>query len=157
LGYSLINILTNPPWSVALASGKLKKYICIGSFVFLMSFPIAYIMLKNGMSPISVLISNIVVRFVYIWVVLLIIKKYIPLSITKYCKSVIFPIISVVIFSGAMCLWINNFMKDEGALVSCIFGLIDILISIACVFFIGLNKKERYTLYKNIKKRILGK
>lgn len=157
LGYSLINILANPPWSVALASGKLKKYICIGSFVFLMSFPIAYILLKNGMSPISVLISNIVVRFVYIWVVLLIIKKYIPLSITKYCKSVVFPIISVVILSGAMCLWINNFMKDEGALVSCILGLIDILISIACVFFIGLNKKERYTLYKNIKKRILGK
>lgn len=154
LGYSLVNVLANPIWSVALASGKLKKYICIGSGVFLMSFPIAYVLLKNGMPPTSVLITNILVRFVYVWVVLIIIKAVIPLSFVVYCKNVFIPI-SVVAFSSSLLNYIiNQQMPNHEMFASVVFGVINMVVTIICIFFVGLGKKERAGLLKIIKKRV---
>ena len=153
LGYSLVNILTSPTWSVALASGSLKKYICIGSFVFLMSFPIAYFLLRNGMPPTAVLIANMVVRFIYVWVVLFIIREHIPLSIFTYCKTVLIPIILVVGCSSSLCFILNKSMLDHKILNSCVFGMLNVMINSICVFFVGLNRSERLVLWKNFKKK----
>lgn len=155
LGYSLINVLTNPTWAVARAYGDLKKYICIGSFVFLMSFPIAYLLLRKGMPPTSVLITNMIVRFIYVWVVLFIIKKYIPLSIPTYFKSVVLPIIGVIFVSGTLCLIINASKQDDVFFDSCVYGIMDIIIAFICIYFVGLNHNERSILLKTLKKRIL--
>lgn len=155
LGYSLVNVLTNPTWSVALASGNLKKYICIGSFVFLMSFPFAYVLLKNGMPPTTVLIANMVIRFFYMWVVLFIIREYVPLSIYTYFKSVLIPIVLVIGCSGVLCFILNINMQDHKILNSCIFGMMNVVINSICIFFVGLNENERHVLCLNIKKRIM--
>lgn len=157
LGYSLINVFTNPIWSIALAVGNLKKYICVGSAVFLMSFPIAYILLKNGMPATSVLVTNIVVRFVYIWVVLLIVKKYVPISLIKYSTSVLSPVVIVVLLSSLLCFLFNKSMNDSGLLNTVLYIFLDTIINLLCVLFVGLKKNERSVLIQKIQKKVLKK
>jgi len=148
LGYSLVNVLTQPTWSVALAFGDLKKYIVIGSLVSFSAFPISYMLLQNGMRPFVVLVANIIVRFVYLWVVLLIIKKYIPLSLKKYCKSVMHPIVLVVGTSCVLCFVLNAHMINHVFLC----GVLNIVITFMSIFVMGLNEYERLWVWKRIKK-----
>lgn len=152
LTYSLINVLNNPIWSVALASGKLKKYICIGSGIFLTSFPISYVFLKNGYSAASVLIVSNVVRFIYLWVVLIIIKQYVPVSMKKYIQYVFTPIILVVSISGAVSLLIAKQLPNTIP-GNILIGMIAVLVNILCISFIGLKQNERRILVEAIRQR----
>ncbi|WP_297702039.1 hypothetical protein [uncultured Fibrobacter sp.] len=156
LAYSLVNILNNPIWSIALAVGKLKRYICIGSSVFLMSFPISYVFLKLGFPAASVFITNICVRFVYIWVVLFIIKKYIPLSLVEYIKKVLFPIVGLVALSGGIGLIMHGLMS-ESVTHRVALGSLVMIINLLTICFIGLNAVERKALLVVFKKKVLKK
>ena len=154
LTYSLINVLNNPIWSISLAVGKLKKYICIGSGVFLLSFPISYICLKNGCKASSVIIVNDIVRFVYIWVVLHIIKQYVPISTIKYIQSVIIPIGLVVLLSGTLSLFLYSRLSND-IFNNILLGIIATFINSTIIIFIGLKSNERNVLFAALKKRLI--
>ncbi len=155
LGYALINAFDNPIWSMALAIGNLKKYISIGSAVYLMNFPIAYLLLKKGLPPYSVLIASIVVRFVYIWTVLLIVRKCVPISLIKYIRSVILPCFIVVMLSGFICFVLNQRIVSGNYLTFILSCVLDVAVNIVCVLFVGLRRNERTVLLDNVKKRLL--
>lgn len=156
LAYSLVNVLNNPIWSIALAVGKLKKYICIGSSVFLMSFPISYVFLKMGYPAESVFITNVCVRFVYIWVVILIIKSYVPISVSLYLKKVMLPIAMIVICSGTICLGVQYIFKDS-LLDNILLGVVSVCVNVLLICFVGLNASERSALVKAFRKKVLKK
>ena len=142
LSYSLIDVLNNPIWSVALAVGKLKKYISIGSGVFLLVFPLSYIALKNSCSPVSVYIILFVVRFCYLIVVLKIIKPYINYSVTEYIRWVVLPILVVVIVSSVMNFIIRNQIPDT-LLLMFVFIVLSVLITGVTIWFFGMTVGER--------------
>ena len=153
LVYSLVNNLNNPIWSLALAIGELKQYVLIGSTVFLMSFPISWIFLFIGYPPESVFIVNIIVRSAYIYVVLMIINRYIPISLIKYFKSVLFPIIAVVTCSGSLSLMTSLFLTHSivDRMIVCVICVITTILSI---FTVGINNHERLVLITQVKKRL---
>ena len=152
LAYSMVDILDNPIWSLALAIGKLKWYILIGNCVFLMSFPISYICLKIGYPPESVFIVNIFVRMAYIFVVINILNRYIPISIKRYLSEVIAPVLLVVGISGLFGWGCRNSLPST--LLNQIF--ICFLcwgVTAICIFTIGLQKRERLLLFDAVRKR----
>ncbi len=151
--YSLINVLNNPIWSVALAVGKLKKYISIGSGVFLLVFPLSYIALKNGCSPVSVYIILFVVRFCYLIVVLKIIKPYINYSAIEYIRQVVFPILVVVIVSFVMNFIIRNQIPDT-LLLMFVFIAFSMLITGATIWLLGMTINERSQIISLVRKKI---
>ena len=153
LAYSLINVLNNPIWSVILAVGKLKKYICIGSGVFLLSFPLSYIFLKKGCDAAFVLVINDVVRAIYILVVLNIIKKYIPITFLHYVKNVFIPIFAVIGASGIFSLFLRTYTTNT-LLDEFILGGSAVIVNSLCILFMGLNKVERKVLLTTVQKRI---
>ena len=150
--YSLINILNNPIWSVALAVGKLKKYICLGSGVFFLVFPISYLFLKLGYEPYLVLLVMCVVRALYICVVLAIIKEYIPFSFRRYFKDCVFPIFSVVSLS----LFLSYIFYEKVYDIQWLFIVIlsQMFFVLLSIFAIGINKKERSFMFSLVKKKI---
>ena len=148
--YSLINVLTNPFWSAIQAIGQLKWYILIGSFVYLMAFPISYIFLKLGYSPIVSFQVLAAVRLVYLFTTIMIIKRYIEFSIWKYLKNVVYPIILVVIPSGILVFIINSlFSQSFLSLVS--ISLISIFITITTIYALGISAKERMFINAKIR------
>lgn len=142
LAYSLINVLNNPIWSIALAVGKLKKYIMIGSGVFLMVFPLAYVFLKSGASPVSVYVVLFFVRLCYLLVVLKIIKQYINYSYYDYFRNVIRPIFAVLSLSLLLNYAIKYLMPDTLILMF-VFIAISIFVTGIIIWNVGITSQER--------------
>lgn len=149
--YSLVNSLTNPIWSLALAIGKLKWYIIIGSGVSLLTFPISYIALEMGFSPVSVFIIAFLVRLIYVVVVIFIIKRYINFSFCIYLNKVIIPVTIVMILSSFPCIVLRKYIADSFMGTIQVVLISSIFISIA-IWIFGLEKGEKKYLLSFIKK-----
>ena len=151
--YSLVNSLNQPIWTLAQAVGKLRGYICIGSAVFLLAFPISYILLRQGFSPNAVFETNVIVRVFYLITVFVIIRKYIPVSIYRYFKETLLPIFLVCIVSVipvmALGIYISNMAYNHWILCGFAF-----LWNIAVIYFCGLSKNERVLVKSKILNRI---
>lgn len=150
--FSLVNTLNNPIWSLALAVGKLKWYILIGGAVFLMTFPISYVCLKSGCVPESVFVVNIIVRTVYIFVVINIIKRYVHLSISRYLSDVILPVALVVIISGGFSWGCSKFLPNT-LLYQALLCVVCFASTVICVLFLGMKASERTKLFIKIKQK----
>ena len=109
---------------------------------------------KNGYNASSVLVVNDVVRFAYLWIVLSIIKRYIPISIKKYILYVFVPIILVVVLSGSVSLLAASQLPNT-ILGDVALGIIAVLVNTLFIAFVGLKGQERAVLVNSIKKRFL--
>lgn len=153
LAYSLINILTNPIWSIALAIGDLKKYILIGSGISLLTFPLGYLFLKIGYSPISVFIVSFFIQFAYVIAALVIIKRYIDYSFKDYFSLVIKPIILVILLSGIPSYLIKlNLNNDLASMI--VIGCMTSIFILISTWSIGMNKAERNAITTFIKYKL---
>lgn len=157
LAYSVLNMLSNPIWTLILAVGKLKKYIIIGSSVFLMVFPLSFVLLKNGCPAVSVFIAMFFVRAVYIWVVLYILRLYIDFSFLAYLKQVILPILFVIACSSVPCLFIAQKIYVDNILSAFIMIACSMTIILLSIYLVGLSVNERNTVITTIKSKILRK
>ena len=154
--YSLVNVLNDPIWSLALSIGKLKWYIIIGSSVFLMSFPISYVFLCLGYAAESVFIANAAVRAVYILVVIHIIRQYVPISRKNYLKTVVLPIVVVVLLSGGLSFAFKSFIsafRFQWLFVASF----SVSIAAICIWSIGLQDNERKFFVKLIREKVFKK
>lgn len=153
LAYSLVNVLNNPIWTLALAVGKLKRYISVGSAVFLSIFPLAYIALKCGCSPTYVFVIMVVVRILYLFVVLRIIHGYIAYSYSDYITKVALPIAKVVGTTLAMACCLRLLFVGN-ILITVAYCVIVCLISCMLIWMLGINKSEREYTISTIKNKI---
>lgn len=156
LAYSMVDILNNPIWSIALSIGKLKKYITIGSGVFLCAFPISYVCLKMGASPTSVFIVLFLVRLVYLFVVIKIIRTYISFSLKEYFHKVILKSLGVLAISGLVSLVIDSFMPQT--LIGLILNVgVSLFIIASVIWVVGVNHSERIQVLSFVKNKLKQK
>lgn len=153
LAYSLVNILNNPIWTLALAAGKLKRYIGIGSAVFFSIFPLAYIALKCGCSPSSVFVIMVVVRMVYLLVVLKIIHRYVAYSYKDYMNKVVLPIVKVV-FSTTCVAYGLSFILTENFMATVAYCIVVCLLSCFVIWWFGMDQVERAFTLNMIKNKL---
>lgn len=153
LAYSLVNILTNPIWSIMLAVGKLKKYISIGSGIMLINFPIAYFFLKWGYSPVCVFISLFLIRLLYLLITLKILREHINFSFTSYLKKVLLPCVNVFVLSAFISIPIYKVLSDN-LLEELTSSFISIIMIIASIWMLGCTQKEKMLIRKFIKHKI---
>ena len=149
--FNCVNVLTNPQWSAVQAVGKLKKYILIGSFVFLMAFPVSYLLLMLGKSPVVVFEVLVVVRILYLCTSLLIMKQLIGLSIKAYLIKVVIPIIKVVISSSLLMYCIYSYIDNHSIIGIIITTSISMVTTSLCIYLFGINYNERNVFIRKIK------
>lgn len=151
--YSCVNILTNPFWSAIQAVGKLKYYIIIGSTVYLAAFPISYIFLEFGFSPVVTFQVLIAVRVAYLFVIIGIVKRYVSFSYLRYMIEVLWPIVKVGILSIGIMYYVNFlFAQDFLSLVAvCI---ISVIVTSAVIWLLGLTYGERQFVLQKIKLKL---
>ena len=152
--YSVINVLNNPIWALALAVGKLKNYILYGSAVFFLIFPISYLFLRYGYPPQSIFVISIIVRCFYIYTVLVILKKEITFSLSLYFKEVILPVLCAICVSGCFCFWIDSFWGNS-LIQRFTLSILSFLIVIITILLVGLNESERCNIISIIQRRVL--
>lgn len=144
-----INVLTNPLWSVVQAVGKLRNFVLIGSLIFLSAFPISYLLLKQGASPIVVFQTLAFTRINYLAVSTLLVKQLIRFSLKAYFKEVIWPILKVTILSGSIAYVLELFTPHcTIGLISVV--LVSVLITLLIVYIVGINNDERNIIKSKI-------
>lgn len=152
--YNCVNVLTSPFWSGVQAVGNLKKYILIGSLVFLMAFPISFIFLKLGWSPVVVFQVLTIMRIVYLLVTIRIFSQMVKFSVTDYFLQTIYPILKVLILSGVISYIVDHYVVVGFAGIIMMTLICLTIVSIS-IFVFGMSKRERSFCYNIIRKRII--
>lgn len=142
LVFTLIDVLTNPIWAAVQAIGRLKNYCMIGNIVFLSAFPLGYLFLKLGLSPVSIFVAMVIARLLYIVISLYLFKRLITFSILSYAKKVLLPI-ALISTINTLFLYPINTMLSNTFIGFTLFSLLSILTSIITVYWIGFTQKER--------------
>lgn len=146
----VFDALSGPLWSAVQATGKIRNYQIVVSFLFLLSLPLCYIALKLGASAsmafaIKVFLSMLVFVFRVLYL-----RNKLELNIKIFFKDVIRPAILIVLlaFIGVLIisiLSIQNFMSIV------IYGLYGCLL----VILIGIRKKEKEILKRSLYHKLL--
>lgn len=150
LAYSMVNVLNYPIWMVALATGELKRYILIGNGIFFLAFPLSYISLKAGASPVAVFQILFAVRILYIGAILLIIRRYVFFPIRQYLSQVIKPALMVTGGSGILCLLLGSRLAPTFVGYSILFCAC-VLTMAGLVWIFGTTDNEREFLRQKIR------
>lgn len=139
----LLYTLSNPIIVSVHATGKLKKFQLIEGTMLLTIVPIAYILLKFfGIRPEYVFVVHIVVELCTQYARMRIVLPMIDMKLEDYFRSVIKPILLVVILSPWLPYIANAIVHGQwiSFFVVCIICVICIS---GCVYFIGCTNSER--------------
>lgn len=140
---SFLNNLNAAVSGVVHASGKMKVYQLTGCACIMVAIPIAYVALEMGVTPEWALIicslGTLVAQIVALWVL----KSIVDYSIIDYLKKVIWPLLLVVLLSLWISLGVHRELQ-EGYLRFVITGLTSVVIVSVLIYFLGLDKDERY-------------
>lgn len=148
---SLTSTISNLFSQIARAYGKIRNYQIIVSTILFLNFPLSYIALKIGASPLSTMLINISIQLFLIYVRLHITCKMIELNKREFTKRVLYPIISVTFISSIIPLIVCHYSNNTAGsfIIICALSIISVILTI---YFIGINKDERQILYSFAKK-----
>ena len=159
----LINQITIGLQSAIQAVGKIKTYQTVVGGIQLLNLPIAYLMLRQGFPPYSVLQCAIIIEMFACVFRLFFLKKIAGLSIREYFNRVILKEILPLFTIVFTCWFITSQVSIDFRFF--ITGIISSIIFAISVYFLGLckdekelvnilikkllNKKDEYKLYRS--------
>lgn len=155
--YSFICVAHSPLLDIAMAAGDLKKYMLIGCSIFLLVFPISYVVLALGYSPVSVFVVMIVIRAVFYLSSLRIVSRIGRFTIREYVKQIYIPFTVVAVPSFAVCYIISRRIQIEQVGWLLLFILISIAVNGLAIWLVGLNKKEKTQVIELVRNKIRRK
>jgi len=138
----LIDCISGPLMTAAQASGKIKLYQSVVGGLLILILPISYVFLKLGYSPQVTLYVSISISVLALFSRLLIIKPLVDLSILKFNKLVLLPILMVVVVAIIPPL-ITKYFIVPGILEFFMVSIISVLSVIIAIYYLGLKNEER--------------
>lgn len=150
---SLVSTLSNLLAQVARAYGKIRNYQIIVSIFLLLNFPLSYIVLKFGCSPLSTMFVNIGVNAMLLFVRLRLTNRMIQMTYGSFIRNVLFPVITVTAVALVIPLTIY-FMLDNSIISFIIVCLVSFVSVGVSTYAIGMNANERQYILAAISKII---
>ena len=149
--FAMSESISNPLITATQATGKIKKYQLIVGGLQMLNIPIAYIILKLGGKPESVLYVAIVISQCCLVARLIILKDLIELQIRPYIVKVYANVFIVTIISAILPYYLS-YTLEESLVSFLIISSISVASTIAVEFFIGCNSQERSLIKKYIQR-----
>lgn len=137
---SLIDVLSKTIVTAINATGKIKAYQLGISFLLFMNFPLSFICLKIGCSPISIYIIAINISIVSLIYRIYILHKLFNFPFFNLVISIILKPIKIFILSIIIGYVFFNVNNNISEIVN---TLIAIIMLLASVYVFGLNRSER--------------
>ena len=140
--------ITEPILTGVQSIGKIKMYqIVVGGFSFL-NLPLSYIALLISKNPVLPFWVAIVVDVLITLGRLIIFKSMYPFSILLYVKNILITVFAVTVVSAAVSYrWLSHAQNFVQLIINI---SVSLLLMILLIYFIGLNKKERMLIKRNI-------
>lgn len=139
-----IDALSSPLWNSIQATGKIKYYQITVSIIISLTLPCAYILLKLGYSPITVLTLRVVINVLVHFARIFLLKKMIKLPVKIYLfQTFLIPCIVVILSVPIPLYFSSNFSGFNGFIISSLSAITTIIIAI---YFVGITKSEKQYL-----------
>lgn len=147
---SLVGSVSNLLSQVARASGNISKYQIVVSSLLFLNFPLSFLVLKLGYSPVATLYVHISIQVVLIFARLKLTAWMIHMSITDFIKNALARIVFVSLLSVLPAILLKAYLPNNlwGTLSLGLFCL-----AIVCInsYFVGMDLGERNYINKTIK------
>ena len=140
--FALSESISNPLVTAMLATGNIRNYQILVGGLQLMNLPLAYICLKLGCRPESVLIVAIIISQCCLAARLYMLRSMIGLSSKKYLTKVYFNVIFVSILGACVPVFLSTQLKECFATLILLCFVCVITTSMS-IFFVGCSSKER--------------
>lgn len=150
---SLVYTLSNLLAQVARAYGKIRNYQIIVSIFLFLNFPLSYIVLKFGGSPLSTMFVNIGINAMLLFVRLRLTNRMIQMTYGSFIRNVLFPVIIVTAVALVIPLTIY-FMLDNSIISFIIVCLVSFVSVGVSIYTLGMNANERLYILAAISKII---
>lgn len=150
---SLVTTLSNLLAQVARAYGKIRNYQIIVSIFLFLNFPLSYIVLKLGCSPLSTMCVNIGINVMLLFVRLRLTNRMIQMTYGSFIRNVLFPIIIVTAVALVIPLGVY-FILDNSIISFIIVALVSFLSVGVSTYALGMNANERLYILAAISKII---
>lgn len=140
---SLIFSITEPIKTGAIATGRIKRFLLIPDFIFLLVIPIIFIGSKFIHDPLLIIVSIVIMEGAIPSMLRLILMSHITnFNLLQYTKAVLLPILLVGIFSSIICYFIDIVCSKTflGLVLLLILNSIFVLLNI---LLFGFSKSER--------------
>jgi hypothetical protein len=150
---SLSESLSGPLMTGMLATGKIRDYQILVGGLLMLNFPISYVFLKLGASPLVTVIIAIVISHLCLYARLYMLRKRLSFPVREYIYKVYINVIKVTAVAVVVALSFSNFIQDGWL------GFVSgVVISIICaclsVLFIGCSTEERRELVYMVRRRL---
>lgn len=156
LADSMLAILTNPTWSIALASGKITKYTLLGNGMLLIVLPLCYVSFRCGAPPVSAFIVIFLARTLQVISVVRIIAPQLQYNGWVYLKTIILPVLLVIatslIITYPVKIWLDHFYIMPYLMVL-IIGFVCVIVNTPLICFLGMNKSEKSLVFTKLSSR----
>lgn len=153
---ALVQACSNLFATVAKAYGKIRNYQLIISVILMCNFPLSYLMLHQGFSPLSTVGVAILIQAVCLLARLLLMKGMIAFSIREFLFRVLLPLLIVTFMSSIVPYIISRTMST--GLSRFLYNLIATeVVLVVIIYSLGLHQNERHFLHKaisNIKNKL---
>jgi len=150
--FLLVDAISAPLWMSVQATGDIRNYqILIGSLI-LLNFPLAYLALKLGYPPESVLIVRVLINLLTYAVRIFYLRSKINLPSGKYIRDVVLVVSLVTLLALPLPLLVNHFIADWSGLIAT--TAVALFSTGLCIYTVGLKKNERDVLNRLIMNKI---
>ena len=147
--FALLDALQGPLWFSVQATGKIKTYQILMSFMILANLPIAYVFLKLGYSPNSVLAVRCIINFITLFVRLWYLNRLYKFPVMEFANGVILRIAPITVIT-----YLISYIPievDTPLLKIVIIVAMTLVANMVLILSIGLNKDERLVVKRNLK------
>lgn len=150
---SLVSTLSNLLAQVTRAYGKIRNYQIIVSIFLFLNFPLSYIVLKFGCSPLSTMFVNIGVNAMLLFVRLRLTNRMIQMTYGSFIRNVLFPVI--IVTSVALVIPLTIYFMLDNSIISFIIVCLVSFVSVGVsTYALGMNANERQYILATISKII---
>ena len=154
---SLITTLSTPLYTLALATGNIRKYQLVVGSLSLSCFFIVYIFYKIDYPVETAYFVSIFINVLILVARLIILSDLTGLSVRNYLSNVVFKALIVASLSGIIAFtWIKVF-PESSFLHTLIVVFLCLVFTSIIILFIGLSSKERKYIYSNILRKRTAK
>ena len=148
-----LDSISNSIMVSANATGKIKKYQVITSLSLMSILPLGYMTLYWGGSPVSIMLTAILVAFVTMLVRVCLIKSMIGLKVCSYLYESIVRLFFVACVSAILPYFLKIYLS-QSFVSFVLISIVSVSSALCSVFCLGLNQDERKKIIGSIKEKI---
>lgn len=150
---SLVSTLSNLLAQVARAYGKIRNYQVVVSIFLFMNFPLSFLVLKMGCSPLATMCVNIGIQGTLLFVRLRLTGKMIQMTCGNFFKNVLFQVMIVTVVALVIPLAICSMLDNSfvSFIVVCLVSFVSVCLT---TYGLGMNVNERQYILSAMSKLI---